>query len=55
MLPSMTPYGNGSCCRVNPRNTDIYFHAIDPKTNEILPYESESVERYYFIFSIYFN
>ena len=45
ILASMTPFANGSCCRINPRSTDVYFHAVDPKTDEILPYNSSVVTR----------
>ena len=45
ILPAMNPFVNGSCCRINPRSSDVYFHAVDPTTDEILPYNSTVVTR----------
>jgi hypothetical protein len=41
----MYPFVNGSCCRINPSSSDVYFHAVDPVTDEILPYNSSAVTR----------
>lgn len=45
MMPAMGKYGNGSCCKPIPRSTDVYFHVVDPNTNEILPFDNEKVQR----------
>ncbi|TRY81062.1 hypothetical protein TCAL_04540 [Tigriopus californicus] len=45
MMPAMGKYGNGSCCKPLPRSTDVYFHVVDPNTNEILPFDHEKVQR----------
>lgn len=46
LLPAMSKFPNGTCCRVGSTGTDVYFHAVDPSTNEILGYGEEKVQRY---------
>jgi hypothetical protein len=43
---SMRPHAdNGTCCRAHPGDTDVYFHATDPNTNQILGYDHPKVQR----------
>ena len=43
---SMRPfYSNGTCCKVYSGDTDVYFHATDPNTNEILQHDNPKVLR----------
>ncbi len=43
---SLRPHaGNGTCCRVHYSDTDVYFHATDPNTNQILSYDSPKLQR----------
>ena len=47
ITPSMRPfYENGTCCKVYKGDTDVYFHATDPNTNEILQHDDPKVLRY---------
>ena len=46
IAPSMRPfYENGTCCKVYNGDTDVYFHATDPNTNEILQHDDPKVLR----------
>ena len=45
MLPAMVKYRNGTCCKPDSTGTDVYFHVTDPKSNEILSYDSDKVQR----------
>ena len=46
MVESKYPFNNGTCCRVLGDNTDVYMHFIDPTTNDILPYNHPTLQRY---------
>ena len=45
LLPAMSKFPNGTCCRMGSTGTDVYFHAVDPSTNEILGYGEEKVQK----------
>ena len=54
ITPSMRPfYENGTCCKIYNGDTDVYFHATDPNTNEILQHDDPKVLRY--ISRLYLN
>jgi len=43
ILPAQQESINGTCCTENPDGSDIWFYAIDPETEKILPYNHSTV------------